>query len=234
MARGAAAAGIADRASPATPAAPFADIAADRGAVVGAGLRPARPRRSTEPMLERAVAAGARGRRAHRRHPGGRHQARRRADERLGASTPTCFLHANERHRTAPTTTACEKATDLAPGRHRLAGASAPGCRSWSRACCAPTTRAARVEAGAAAVWVSNHGGRQLDRRVATALRAARGRRRGRRRGRGVRRRRDARAVSTCWRRSRSGADAAFLGRPALLGPDRRRSARASRGCSTT
>ena len=54
------------------------------------------------------------------------------------------------------------------PGR-RVAGARSPGCRSWSRACCVPTTPVAASDAGAAAVWVSNHGGRQLDQAAATA-----------------------------------------------------------------
>ena len=50
-----------------------------------------------------------------------------------------------------------------------MAGARRPASRSWSRACCAPTTPGGASTAGAAAVWVSNHGGRQLDRAVATA-----------------------------------------------------------------
>ena len=61
-----------------------------------------------------------------------------------------------------------EKAPDLGP--HDVAWLAAePGCPSWSRGCCGPTTPAAACDAGAAAVWVSNHGGRQLDRAVATA-----------------------------------------------------------------
>ena len=44
-----------------------------------------------------------------------------------------------------------------------------PGSRSWSRACSAPTTRGAASTPGPRAVWVSNHGGRQLDQAVATA-----------------------------------------------------------------
>ena len=47
--------------------------------------------------------------------------------------------------------------------------ASSPACRSWSRACSAATTPPRCVQAGASAVWVSTHGGRQVDPAVASA-----------------------------------------------------------------
>ena len=61
------------------------------------------------------------------------------------------------------------------PGRGRSttsAGSpSCPGCRSWSRASSAADDAARCVQAGAAAVWVSTHGGRQADPVVASAAR---------------------------------------------------------------
>ena len=92
---------------------------------------------------------------------------RRRGPDGLGRSTHRSdFLHANhDAAWTARDHASLEKAADLTPDVDRLADASAPGCRSWSRACCARDDARRAVEAGAAAVWVSNHGGRQLDRR---------------------------------------------------------------------
>ena len=46
---------------------------------------------------------------------------------------------------------------------------STPGCLSSRRACCDPTTPAAASKPAPRAVWVSNHGGRQLDRAASTA-----------------------------------------------------------------
>ncbi len=72
------------------------------------------------------------------------------------------------------------------------------------------------VAAGAAAVWVSNHGGRQLDRALPTADGAAGGRRRGRRRRSRCTSTGASAPASTCSPRWPSGRDAVFLGRTPL------------------
>ena len=74
------------------------------------------------------------------------------------------------------------------------------------------------VDAGADAVVVSNHGGRQLDRAPAPLEAAARGRRRGRRPGRGVRRRRHPVRQRRRRRRRPRGARAASSAAPTSTG----------------
>ena len=142
-----------------------------------------RHRRDRRPLVAPGLPApGPRPRRADAR-PSGRGRRRRRRPHRR---------HARGRRPSTSTTDPVWDTVDPAivrvnfdaelrrpsPGRRRHATSarqtspgspSAPGCRWWSRGCCAPRTRERCVDAGAAAVWVSNHGGRQLDRALPTA-----------------------------------------------------------------
>ena len=61
-----------------------------------------------------------------------------------------------------------EKALDLGPRRHRVAGRQT-GLPVVVKGVLRADDARRAVEAGAAAVWVSNHGGRQLDRAIATS-----------------------------------------------------------------
>ena len=146
---------------------PFAEIGATGVALVAPGLPARRPR------PRRADArAGRRGRRprrgAHGRHPGRRHEARR-SRRRRGVGRRRPGTAAGElRSRRTTTSPASEKAPTWGP-RHRLARrADRPAGRGQGRAPRRGRARGAS-QAGASAVWVSNHGGRQLDRAVATA-----------------------------------------------------------------
>ena len=119
-----------------------------------------------EPMLARAVDGRGRGRRAHGGHTGRRHQVRRRRPGRLGRGRPG-LLRVNFE---PGTTTGPAPRRPPTSGRTTSAGwPSRPGCRWSSRACSAPTTPAAASRPAPRAVWVSNHGGRQLDRAATTA-----------------------------------------------------------------
>ena len=69
------------------------------------------------------------------------------------------------------------------------------------------------VQAGAAAVWVSNHGGRQLDRAASTASALGAVVAEVADEARGLRRRGSALAGSTCWPPWRSAPTRCFLGR---------------------
>ena len=156
------------------------------------GSRPTSP--PTVTLAVPMLAAGRRRRRprrrAHRRHPVSR-------DPSTASTTPG-FGDVVDPASTASTTPSCptasrpgrEHAARPRPGRHRLAGRAPPGCPVVVKGVLRADDARDCVAAGAAAVWVSNHGGRQLDRAVATARALAGGGRRGRRRGRGVRRRR--------------------------------------------
>ena len=131
------------------------------------GCRPTCPPTGRSPPRSSSGPSPAGARRgAHGRHPGGRHQVRRRP-VRVGRRRP--------RARPGQLRSGVRRSARVREGprprtaRHRVAGPRRPGSLWSSRACCAPTTRAAAVEAGAAAVWVSNHGGRQLDRAIATS-----------------------------------------------------------------
>ena len=134
----------------------------------------------------------------------------RRRPRRCSGSTST---------RATTTAPGAEKATDLGPHDLGLAGrADRPAGRGQGRAA-RPTTPAAASRPAPRAVWVSNHGGRQLDRAASTA--SAPGRRwwpRSRVRGRGLRRRRESAAGSTCWPPWRSVPTRCFLGRLPALG----------------
>ena len=79
-------------------------------------------------------------------------------------------------------------------------------------------TPAAVVDAGADAIVVSNHGGRQLDRAPTPLEQLPGDRRRGRRPRRGLRRRRDPRPVRDMVAAVASGARAALVGRAYLYG----------------
>ena len=134
-------------------------------AVVAAGVPDRRPARTRLPVLRAAADAGAARRGAHRGHPGRRHQVRR-------STTPT------------------GPASDLSWHRGNFAGHVRDSPGVWARdvteadvewlaettglpvvvkGVLRPDDARRCVEAGAAAVWVSNHGGRQLDRAAATA-----------------------------------------------------------------
>jgi 4-hydroxymandelate oxidase len=93
--------------------------------------------------------------------------AKPRSDVSVWDVTPADFLHANEdlggtRHLDVG------KARDLVPS-HIGWLAQITGLPVVVKGVLRPDDALVSVEAGAAAVWVSNHGGRQLDRSVATA-----------------------------------------------------------------
>ena len=121
----------------------------------------ARPR-ATRACSARAVDAGARGGRADRGHPGRRH-ASTTGDTRSGTSPETACMPTNlgrgsahPRRRRPPTW----------PRRRRVAG-EPTGLPVVVKGVLRADDAAVAVDAGAAAVWVSNHGGRQLDRAAA-------------------------------------------------------------------
>jgi 4-hydroxymandelate oxidase len=143
---------------------PFAAIAAASGPwwVQAYVLR---DRGLTQTMLARAVAAGATAVVLTADTPVV--ATKREQGTSVWGVTPDIFLHANEDQEGVPTAD-LEKATDLTPdviGWLREVTGLPVVVKGVLRA--DDALRA--VEAGAEAVWVSNHGGRQLDRSIATA-----------------------------------------------------------------
>ena len=148
--------------SPPTPAPGSTSSAPDRG-----GCRPI----SRRPRADAAGARGRRGRRVpgrrpHRRHAVPGHEVRRRC-ARLDRRRPRLVAGQLRRHREP----------DAGPRprrrRHRLA-ARAAGVPVVVKGVLRGDDALRCVDAGAEAVWVSNHGGRQLDRAVPTARHSAR------------------------------------------------------------
>ena len=188
MARAAAAAGVPLVVS-SNAGSTFADIAADRRHLVAPGVRRRRPRghRAAAPPGRRRRRARDR---AHRGHPRARHPLRRPGRPTIWEVAEPGWVGANSPHddRLEPADRA--KAMDLGPADiswltdATLLPVVVKGVlrADDARRC---------VDAGAAAVWVSNHGGRQLDRVVATAHCVASVREAVAGRCRGVRRRRD-------------------------------------------
>ncbi len=121
------------------------------------------------------AAAAARGRRRsrrgrpHGRHPGGRHQVPRhtRRAGRVGRRRPGAAA-GQLRSRVRGRTRRCEGSRP----RPRRPGwlTEATGLPVVVKGVLRADDAAAAVDAGAAAVWVSNHGGRQLDRAVSSAV----------------------------------------------------------------
>ena len=174
---------------------PFADVARDRGPWWLQVYLTA-DRADTVPVLRAAV--GRRGSRASCSPPTPRSSARDARGRRPAVwdGVDPTWLRGNFAGHVRDSPDAA-KAMDLGP--HDIAWlARRPGSRSWSRGSCAPTTPGAASTAGAAAVWVSNHGGRQLDQAVATADCAAAVAGEVGGRGRGVRRRGSPLRASTC------------------------------------
>ena len=202
-------------------------VAAATGAGVVPALRLPRSRR------DRGAGRARRGRRlqgarAHRRRAAARPPRARRAQPasrcRPGSRSRTCTPTATRscRARGGDSGLAAYVAELLDPALTLEATSSgcarSRGCRWWSRASCAPTTRVRAVEHGAAGIVVSNHGGRQLDTVAADDRRAAARSRRGRRARAevlldgGVRRGTDVvKALAL-------GARAVLVGRPVLWG----------------
>jgi 4-hydroxymandelate oxidase len=143
---------------------PFADIAAAAGPwwVQAYVLR---DRGLTRAMLERAVAAGARAVVFTADTPVV--AAKREQGDSVWGVTPDVFLHANEDFE-GVSHTAIEKASDLSPDDVGWLG-EVTGLPVVVKGVLRPDDATVAVAAGAAAVWVSNHGGRQLDRSISTA-----------------------------------------------------------------
>jgi 4-hydroxymandelate oxidase len=143
---------------------PFAAIAAASGPwwVQAYVLR---DRGLTRAMLERAVAAGARGVVFTADTPVV--AAKREQGDSVWGVTPDVFLHANEDIE-GVSHTAVEKAADLSPDDIGWL-ADVTGLPVAVKGVLRADDAKVAVAAGAAAVWVSNHGGRQLDRSVSTA-----------------------------------------------------------------
>lgn len=93
--------------------------------------------------------------------------AKREGDTSVWGVTPDIFLHANEGLEGVPHT-ATEKAADLRPADIGWL-ADHTGLPVVVKGVLRPDDARVVVDAGADAVWVSNHGGRQLDRSVSTA-----------------------------------------------------------------
>jgi 4-hydroxymandelate oxidase len=163
MARGAAAAGTLLAVS-SNAGQPFADISAASGPwwVQAYVLH---DRGLTGSMLDRAVEAGARAVVFTADTPvvG----AKREQGTSVWGVTPDIFLHANE-PQTGVAHEALEKATDLGPGVIEWLH-DRTGLPVVVKGVLRPDDARRAVDAGAAAIWVSNHGGRQLDRSVSTA-----------------------------------------------------------------
>ena len=166
MARGVADAGLADGASPATPGRPFED---DRR--TGVAWWPQVYVTADRPTVPAAARARRRRRRprggAHRGHPGRRHEVRRRGTDRLGrarARLAAGQLPAGLRRRRRR-----REGHRPRPAGRRVAGAQVTGLPVVVKGVLRPDDARRCVDAGAAAVWVSNHGGRQLDQAAATA-----------------------------------------------------------------
>jgi 4-hydroxymandelate oxidase len=144
---------------------PFADIAAASGPwwVQAYVLR---DRGLTQAMLERAVAAGAQAVVLTADTPVV--AAKRDLGDSVWGVTPDVFLHANE-DLEGVSHTAIDKATDLS-------AADIAWLRDVTslpvvvKGVLRPDDAKIAVDGGASAVWVSNHGGRQLDRSIPTAV----------------------------------------------------------------
>ena len=163
MGRGAAAAGTLMCVS-SNAGQPFADIAAASGPwwVQAYVLH---DRGLTQAMLQRAVAAGARGVVFTADTPVV--AAKRDQGDSVWGVTPDVFLHANE-DVDGVSHTAVEKATDLSPDDIGWL-ADVTGLPVAVKGVLRADDARVAVAAGASAVWVSNHGGRQLDRSISTA-----------------------------------------------------------------
>jgi 4-hydroxymandelate oxidase len=143
---------------------PYADVAA-AGTPWWAQVYVLRRRSLTESLLDRAVLAGARALVltadtpvvATKRHLG----------QTVWEITTEHFLHANEDMDDA-TSDDLAKADDLTPEVISWLG-QRTGLPVVVKGVLRPDDARRAVDAGAAAIWVSNHGGRQLDRAVATA-----------------------------------------------------------------
>jgi 4-hydroxymandelate oxidase len=146
---------------------PFAEIAAagGPGLVWWVQAYLLRDRGLTAAMLERAVRAGCTGVVLTVDTPV---VARKPASgDSVWDTTPAEFLHANE-DVGATGHLDVAKATDLTPADIGWVG-ELTGLPVIAKGVLRPDDAVASVEAGAAAVWVSNHGGRQLDRSIPTA-----------------------------------------------------------------
>lgn len=162
MARGAAAAGTLLAVS-SNAGQPFAAIAAE-GSPWWVQAYVLRDRGLTTAMLERAVAAGARAVVLTADTPvvG----AKREQGASVWGVTPDIFLHANEDQAGVPHAS-LEKAADLGPEAIAWL-AEVTGLPVVVKGVLRADDAQRVVDAGAAAVWVSNHGGRQLDRSIST------------------------------------------------------------------
>jgi 4-hydroxymandelate oxidase len=143
---------------------PFADIAAASGPwwVQAYVLR---DRGLTQTMLARAVAAGAKAVVLTADTP--LVGSKREQGTSVWGVTPDIFLHANE-DQDGVDPADLEKSTDLTPdviGWLR----DVTGLPVVVKGVLRPDDAVRAVQAGAAGIWVSNHGGRQLDRSIATA-----------------------------------------------------------------
>jgi 4-hydroxymandelate oxidase len=143
---------------------PFADIAAASGPwwVQAYVLQ---DRGLTRAMLDRAVAAGASGVVFTADTPVV--AAKREQGDSVWGVTPDVFLHANEELE-GVSHTAVEKAADLSPDDIGWL-ADLTGLPVAVKGVLRADDAKVAVAAGASAVWVSNHGGRQLDRSISTA-----------------------------------------------------------------
>jgi 4-hydroxymandelate oxidase len=127
-------------------------------------------RRVTEELLTRAVAAGARAVVLTVDTPvvATRHGAEPGAGETVWDVTPDGFVHANHSGSVAARDhTSLARAADLTPDAIGWL-ASVTGLPVVVKGVLRADDAHRAVEAGAAAVWVSNHGGRQLDGTIAT------------------------------------------------------------------
>lgn len=143
---------------------PYADIAAE-GTPWWAQVYVLRRRSLTESLLDHAVAAGASALVLTADTPVV--ATKRNLGQTVWEITTEHFLHANEDMDDA-TNDDLEKAADLTPDVIGWLG-QRTGLPVVVKGVLRPDDARRAVDAGAAAVWVSNHGGRQLDRAVATA-----------------------------------------------------------------
>jgi 4-hydroxymandelate oxidase len=143
---------------------PFADIAAHCGSwwVQAYVLQ---DRGLTRAMIDRAVAAGARAVVLTADTPVV--AAKQDHGDSVWGVTPDVFLHANE-DLEGVSHSAIEKATDLAAADIEWL-AEVSGLPVVLKGVLRADDALVAVDAGASAVWVSNHGGRQLDRSISTA-----------------------------------------------------------------
>lgn len=143
---------------------PYAEVAAE-STPWWAQVYVLRRRSLTESLLEHAVAAGAGALVLTADTPVV--ATKRNLGQTVWEITTEHFLHANEDMDDA-TNDDLEKADDLTPD---VIGwlAERTGLPVVVKGVLRPDDARRAVDAGAAAIWVSNHGGRQLDRSVATA-----------------------------------------------------------------